>query len=128
MRNKARQGRGDGAQAYDADGDGRVDVLLSQGDRNGPLLSVYRLFRNVTPVSAARRWLAVVVGRSPRGGSATGARVVVTPVGVPDRRPRLRAVGAAGAVWSQSVLDTVHVGVGRRAARVCLLSGLTDRR
>jgi len=132
MRNNAPQGRGDGAQAYDADGDGNVDVLLSQGDRNGPIFSVFRLFRNVTPASAARRWLAVVVGRSPRGGSASGARVVVTPVGARvDRRPRLRAVGGAGDVWSLSVLDTVHVGVGaalRARVRVVWTDGTAVNR
>lgn len=78
MTNTARFGRGDGAQAYDADGDGRVDVLLSQGDRDGRLFSFYRLFRNVSPWDKTGRWVAIEVKRSPRGGSASGARVTVT--------------------------------------------------
>lgn len=117
MANNARFGRGDGGQAYDADGDGRVDVLLSQGDRGGPIHSIYRLFRNVTPwgtgAGKAGRWLAVAVGRSPRGGSATGAKVTVTTPG--DRRRLVRWVGGAGDVFSQSLLDTVHVGVAAAA-------------
>lgn len=77
--NAAPRGRGDGAQAYDADGDGRLDVLLSRGDRNDKpdaVLSTYRLFRITRP--GAGRALAVTVGRSPRGGPSTGARVTVT--------------------------------------------------
>lgn len=110
--NAAPRGRGDGAQAYDADGDGRLDVLLSRGDRDDKptsVLSTYRLFRNTR---VAGRALAVVVGRSPRGGTSSGARVTVTAGRGRRGGPWTRVVGGAGEVFSSSLLDTVHVGVG----------------
>lgn len=110
--NAAPHGRGDGAQAYDADGDGRLDVLLSRGDRNDKptsVLSTYRLFRNTR---VAGRALAVVVGRSPRGGTSSGAHVTVTAGRGRRGGPWTRVVGGAGEVFSSSLLDTVHVGVG----------------
>ncbi|GAB0498587.1 hypothetical protein MMPV_009933 [Pyropia vietnamensis] len=112
--NTAPDGRGDAAQAYDADGDGRLDVLLSRGDRfdkPDSVLSTYRLFRNVQV--AGGRSLAVAVKRSPKGGTPTGARVTVTAWGGrPAGGPWTRIVGGVGDVFSSSLLDTVHIGVG----------------
>lgn len=113
LTNSAARGRGDSAQAYDADGDGRLDVLLSRGDRDDKpdaVLSTYRLFRNTGP--SVGRSLAVAVGRSPRGGTASGARVTVTAWQPVAGGPWTRIVGGAGEVFSSSLLDTVHVGVG----------------
>ncbi|KAK1859513.1 hypothetical protein I4F81_002108 [Pyropia yezoensis] len=114
LANWAPRGRGDGAQAYDADGDGRLDVLLSRGDRDDKpdsVLSTYRLFRN-TGGPGMGRSLAVVVGRSPRGGTSTGARVTVTAWQPRAGGPWTRDVGGAGEVFSSSLFDNVHVGVG----------------
>lgn len=110
--NAAPRGRGGGAQACDADGDGRLDVLLSRGDRDDQptlVLSTYRLCRDTR---VARRALAVAVGRSPRGATSSGAQVTVTAGRGQRGGPWIRVVGRAGEVFSSSLLDTVHVGVG----------------
>ncbi|OSX75149.1 hypothetical protein BU14_0254s0029 [Porphyra umbilicalis] len=96
LTNTAPRGRGDGAQVYDADGDGRLDLLLSRGDRIDQwwaVRSTYRLFRNTGGAGGGGRFLAIVVGRSPRGGSPSGARVTVT-AGAGGRAARGRASSA----------------------------------
>ncbi|GAB0491508.1 hypothetical protein MMPV_002762 [Pyropia vietnamensis] len=117
---------GDSGQAFDVNGDGRVDVLVGYGDRDdksrtGP----WRLYRNVLPWCdgcadgrgssgslrgrRAGHWLAVRVRRSwTLSASAAGAVVTVRAGGVTRRR----RVGPAGASNHQSQLSVVHFGLG----------------
>lgn len=123
---------GDAGQAFDGDGDGRVDVLVGYGHRDdlahaGP----WRLYCNVLPWCngcargvrgrgggwplrgrRAGHWLAIRVRRSwSRSAAAAGAVVTVKAGGVTRRR----RVGPAGASNHQSQLSVVHFGLGSAA-------------
>ena len=97
-------GYGDGAQAFDFDNDGRLDILSSSEKGR------WRLFRNLTPRSPKAKYLLVRILRSPgkKKGTPMGA---VVPVWVAKKLFR-RRVGAAGANFQQSQLDIVHFGLG----------------
>ncbi|OSX76260.1 hypothetical protein BU14_0200s0014 [Porphyra umbilicalis] len=105
----------DAGQAFDADGDGRLDVLVGYGDRHvAARAGRWRLYRNILPVASRGRgnWLTVRVLRSwPRTASAAGATVTVVAGGV----THVRRVGPAGASNHQGQLSLVHFGLGSAA-------------
>lgn len=97
---------GNNAVAVDYDGDGKVDLLVGQGDVN-KRRGMYTMLKNTSTVG---RWLLVRVGNDP-SRTATMMHAVVTVWG----RGRMwkRRVGSAGAQGGGgSFLDTVHIGVG----------------
>jgi len=121
---------GDGVAALDADRDGRVDVLLGDGDQNEVARAGrWRLLRNGGPppppgadgrsaaaaAAAAGHHLHVRVGGSPAGPApALGAvvRVKAARGGGAAGRVWVRRLGGGGSVFCQSVDEVVHVGVG----------------
>jgi len=105
----------DAGQAFDADGDGRLDVLVGYGDRHvAARVGRWRLYRNTLPPATRGRghWLTVRVLRSwPRTASAAGATVTVVAGGV----THVRRVGPAGSANHQGQLSMVHFGLGAAA-------------
>lgn len=112
---------GDMVTAADLDGDGRLDVVVSEGSWYerakswGPQRGRgwYRIMRNTTP--KVGNYLLVRVGNSPRR-RATSLHAVVTltfrgEAGV----VMARRVGNPGTAVSVSYIETVHFGLGRRA-------------
>jgi len=90
------------AATADFDGDGRLDLLVSNfNDR------VF-LYRNTTP---AKRWMALRLVATRTNGDAIGALVRVTAGG----RTLLRQVQAAGGYLSQSS-NRLHFGLGDAAS------------
>jgi len=105
-------GRGDNAVIADMDGDGALDVVVSNGDfQEDALAGTWSLYRNNRDGDAAgRHYLAVRVGRSPsRSGCNIGA--VVTLLDAAGRVQR-RRVGGGGSSFSQSLLNVAHFGLG----------------
>ncbi|ABD81911.1 CRTAC1 family protein [Saccharophagus degradans] len=93
-------GHGDMGQAFDFDLDGRLD-LLSGSDNPGR----WYLYQNTSPTA---NYLLLRLGNSPSGTDPSGARVKITT----PTRTYYRTVGSAGEIHSQSLLNTVHVGLG----------------
>lgn len=101
--------RGDHAVAVDYDLDGRVDLVVAQGDQhNRALGGSYRIFQNILPKSSGRNYLHVRVGTAPNR-SATALHAVVTVVAGGMRMTR--RVGSPGDAVSRSFLETVHFGL-----------------
>lgn len=108
--------RGDMATAVDFDRDGRLDVVVSEGDyfhinRGG----YYRLFRNVGDRTTATQdvgesSISVRVGSSPNR-TATGLHATVVAQRGGERL--YRRVGTPGTAVSVSFVECVHFGVGR---------------
>lgn len=105
-------GRGDMGQFFVADEDGKLDLLMGNGDHD--LVSAkgtWSLFRNALPDRWCGNYLIVHVGRAwKRSAAALGA---VVKVDLGDGVLLTRRVGSAGASYSQSHLDIVHFGVGK---------------
>lgn len=95
-------GHGDMGQAFDFDLDGQLDLL--SGDESGE----WFLYKNQTQTQ--NRFINVRVGYSPKSNlDPISARVTVTT----DKGTTYsRRVGSAGAVFSQSLLNIVHFGLG----------------
>ncbi|GGA73107.1 hypothetical protein GCM10011369_13530 [Neiella marina] len=94
-------GNGDMGQAFDFDLDGRVDLL--SGSENGE----WYLYQNNTEL--AGNYALVRVGYSPQANvDAISAEVVVET----DHATYRKRVGSAGSVFSQSLLNIVHFGLG----------------
>ncbi len=95
---------GDMGATFDYNQDGKVDIL--SGDDNP---GRWHLFENTTPLK--NNYLQVQVGYSPQGVDPIGAQVWVNT----EKNTVYRTVGSAGATHSQSLLNTVHVGLGSNA-------------
>lgn len=98
------QGHGDMGQAFDFDLDGRVD-MLNGSDNPGR----WYLYQNDTK-GGLGHFALVQVGYSPESNiDPIGAVVEIeTAAGVQKRR-----VGSAGEIHSQSLLNTIHFGLGQ---------------
>ncbi|OSX74779.1 hypothetical protein BU14_0268s0020 [Porphyra umbilicalis] len=116
---------GDGVAAIDVDRDGRVDVLLGDGDQNEVARAGrWALLRNGPPPPRAAggggaprdagNHLHVRVGGSPAGPAAALGAVVHVKAAASGGRPRVwvRRLGGGGSVFCQSVDPVVHVGLG----------------
>ncbi|PXF44320.1 hypothetical protein BWQ96_05947 [Gracilariopsis chorda] len=104
--------RGDNAVAFDYDGDGRLDLISSQGDYHTEgVPGNFKLFRNVMTLTSKRNYLRVRVGNAP-DGVATALHAVVT-VTVNNNTPKMiQRVGSPGAAISRSYIETLHFGLG----------------
>jgi len=95
-------GNGDMGQAFDFDLDGQVDLL------NGSEGGEWYLYKNQT--TTEDNYVQIKVGYSPKSNvDAISAEVIVTTA---DNEYRKR-VGSAGAIFSQSLLNIVHFGLGK---------------
>lgn len=104
-------GRGDSGQAFDYDGDGLLDLLVGNGDRDDATAAgTWTLYRNVLATCVpGRRHLTVQVRRNwPRTAAAAGALVTVRA----GNTTLHRRVGSSGGNNHQSQLDIVHFGLG----------------
>ena len=97
-------GNGDMGQAFDFDLDGNIDLL------NGSEGGQWYLYKNTPTKNTDNNYALVQVGYSPDANiNATSAEVTIE---TSTHRYRKR-VGSAGAVFSQSLLNTVHFGLGK---------------
>jgi len=95
-------GNGDMGQAFDFDLDGQIDLL------NGSEGGEWYLYSNQT--KRVDNYVIVKVGYSPQSNiDPISAEVIVT---IADNEYRKR-VGSAGEVFSQSLMNFVHFGVGQ---------------
>lgn len=99
------------ATAVDYDLDGRLDLVVAEGDwdlegKGGN----YRVIRNV--INNGNSFLLVRVKNAP-GFKATSLHAVVT-VTTHDGVKMMRRVGSPGTTVSVSYIETVHFGLGKR--------------
>ncbi|WP_370978324.1 CRTAC1 family protein [Agaribacterium sp. ZY112] len=95
-------GHGDMGAAFDYDLDGDVDILSGDDDQGR-----WHLFENQSQIKNDS-YLLIELGYSEKGNDVIGALVEIeTQAG-----KQIRRVGSAGATHSQSVLNTVHFGLG----------------
>lgn len=110
---------GDMATAVDYDMDGRLDLVISEGDWfDRSKAGYYRIVRNV--FNNGNSFLLVRVRNSP-GGSRTTALHAVVRVKLTDGTRLMRRVGTPSASVSLSCLETVHFGLGKRRWVVSIL-------
>lgn len=96
-------GNGDMGQAFDFDNDGDLDLL--NGSENGE----WYLYENKN-ANKKGNYISVKVGYSPKSNvDAISAEVIVKTA---ENKYRKR-VGSAGEVFSQSLLNIVHFGLGK---------------
>lgn len=93
-------GNGDMGQAFDFDQDGDIDLL------NGSEGGEWYLYRNTGPQG---NYALVHVGYSPESKVDAISAEVIVSTGSHEYRKR---VGSAGEIFSQSLLNTVHFGLG----------------
>lgn len=109
---------GDTATAVDYDGDGRLDLVVSEGNwgMNDRRRGYYRILRNVW--RTGNGYLLVRVKNAPKL-RRTSLHALVT-VTLMDGSVRVRRVGSPGTLVSNSYVETVHFGVGleRRVRKV----------
>jgi hypothetical protein len=98
-----------GVQWVDFDGDGALDLALTNNDPAGG----HYLFRNLLPAAIARRSLAVDVVNGDRRHTKPGAEVRVYAAGT-RRLISSGLVDTGGGYCSQNVMP-VHVGTGNAA-------------
>lgn len=101
---------GDMATAADLNNDGKVDVVLSEGDwfdksKGG----FYRIMKNITP--KVGNYLLVRVLSSPKYTAISLHAVVRVSLGN-GKLKMMRRVGSPGTVVSNSYIETVHFGLG----------------
>lgn len=94
-------GHGDMGQAFDFDLDGNLDLL--SGSENGE----WYLYSNQT--SEQGNYVLVDVGYAPKSNVDAIAAEVIVKTPMNEYRKR---VGSAGGVFSQSLLNIVHFGLG----------------
>lgn len=98
---------GDMPQAVDLDLDGRVDVVLSEGDWHDSWHGgYYRLMKNVCSTGGS---ILVHVRNSPAGKAVSLHAVIRAHV---DGKVLMRRVGSPGTAVSNSYIDVVHFGIG----------------
>lgn len=109
---------GDTATAVDYDGDGRLDVVLSEGDwGDHKYAGFYRIMKNFMPYYAKdgkgrrrrRNYLLVRVGSSLSLRASSMHAVVEVWTG---NQKLIRRVGAPGVSVSVSYIELVHFGLG----------------
>lgn len=105
-------GRGDMGQFFVADGDGKLDLLMGNGDHDSVWAKgTWSMFRNALPDRWSGNYLIVQVGKA--WGDSAAALGAVVKVDIGGEVVLTRRVGSAGASYSQSRLNIVHFGVGK---------------
>lgn len=101
---------GDTATAVDYDGDGRLDLVVSEGNwgMNDRRRGYYRILKNVW--RTGNGFLVVRVKNAP-GLRRTSLHALVT-VTLMDGSVRVRRVSSPGTLVSNSYIESVHFGVG----------------
>lgn len=102
---------GDGVVAVDYNRDGRVDLVISEGNWGKDLnrLGYYRIMKNVW--ITGNSFLLVRVKSAPSlNATSLHATVVVT---LPDGQRLMRRVGSPGTMVSVSYVELVHFGIGK---------------
>lgn len=102
---------GDSATAVDYDRDGRLDIVLSEGNwgMDDTRKGYYRVMKNMW--RNGNGFLLVRV-RSAPGFAVTSLHAVVTVV-MPDGSKQVRRVGSPGTLVSNSYVELVHFGLGK---------------
>lgn len=95
-------GNGDMGQAFDYDQDGQVDLV--SGSEGGE----WYLYQNNSPIK--NNFLLARVGHSPKHNIDPYSAIVKVVV---DGKEQTKRVGSAGEVFSQSLLNTLHFGLGQ---------------
>lgn len=99
------------ATAVDYDLDGRVDLVVAEGDWDDEKKGGnYRIVRNM--IQNGNGYILVRVRNAPRF-SCTSLHAVVTLITM-DGVKMMRRVGSPGTAVSISYLETVHFGIGKR--------------
>nr|WP_246225758.1 FG-GAP-like repeat-containing protein [Vibrio agarilyticus] len=97
-------GHGDMGQAFDFDGDGKVDLLNGSNEEGK-----WYLYRNIT--ENVDNHIKVDVGYSPKNNiDPLGAMIELN---TNDGKTLYQTIGSAGEVFSQSVMNLVHIGLGQ---------------
>lgn len=100
---------GDAPTAVDFDGDGRLDVVLSEGDWfNKSTGGFYKLMKNENNVG--KNFLLVRVQNAP-GRRATSMYAIVK-VQLNKKKFMIRRVGSPGSTVSNSYIERLHFGMG----------------
>lgn len=100
---------GDMATAVDFNRDGRLDLVLSEGDwHNQNRMGFYRLLSN-TSIRRRTQFLLVRVGMSPKR-KASSLHAVVTVIS--RGQTMTRKVGSPGTAVCNSWIEIVHFGIG----------------
>jgi len=128
---KANNGRGDMGQFFLVDNDGKLDLLIGNGDHDRRAASgTWSLFHNSLPDKWSGHYLIVEVGKAWRNSAAALGAVVKVDVG--GGVVLTRRVGSAGASYCQSQLSIVHVGLGKvgrvKSVEVRWTNGKTAKR
>lgn len=106
---RKRNVRGDMATAVDYDGDGRLDVILSEGNWIGDKYTgTYRVMKNIGTTGKS---ILVRVGNSPEGG-ATSLHAVAKAF-IVGESVKIRRVGSPGTATSNSYIELLHFGIGK---------------
>lgn len=101
------KGHGDMGQAFDFDLDGKVDMLNGSDE-----LGKWYLYQN--QIENAGHYVLIDVKYSPlKNVDPYGAEVIVT---TENNKEYAKRVGSAGAVFSQSMLNIMHFGLGDETA------------
>ncbi|GGB11073.1 Ig-like domain-containing protein [Agarivorans gilvus] len=96
-------GHGDMGQAFDFDGDGNIDMLNGSTEEGK-----WYIYKNITPNTG--KSLQVEVGYSPEQNiDPLGALVIIE---TNNGTILTKRVGSAGEVFSQSLMNIVHQGLG----------------
>ncbi len=99
------EGHGDMGQAFDFDLDGDIDMLNGSDDEG-----MWYLYENKT--ATTNNFVSVRVNYSPKSNIDAMAAVVEVKTASKSYKKR---VGSVGEVFSQSLLNTVHFGLGKEA-------------
>lgn len=97
-------GHGDMGQAFDFDGDGKVDLLNGSNEEGK-----WYLYRNIT--ENVGNYLKLDVGYSPKGNIDPLSAMI--EIKTTDGNTLYETVGSAGEVFSQGVMNLVHIGLGQ---------------
>ncbi|AWB65754.1 hypothetical protein C2869_04565 [Saccharobesus litoralis] len=114
-------GHGDMGQAFDFNQDGLIDMLNGSEDRGK-----WYLYLNKSP--AVGNYIQFQVGYSPKANvDPLSAEVVITTT---DGQTYFQTVGSTGEAHSQSVINTVHFGLGKqtkiKSAKITWRNGETQ--